>query len=101
MAIHGLINENRLQVVDPIKLSEPKTKNVAAVYAKWNAPTDSLFLLDKMDATFVRASRNIANVTVADVASFNTYDALRARRVFITKAGLEQLTARIASKAEN
>lgn len=101
MAVRDLINENRLQVVDPIKLSEPKTKTVAAVYAKWNAPTDSLFLLDKMDANFVRASRNIQNVTVGDIASFNTYEALRARRVFITKAGLEQLTARIASKTEN
>jgi large subunit ribosomal protein L4 len=101
MAIQGLIEENRMQVVEPIKISEAKTKNVAAVYAKWKAPTDSFLLVDKVDAKFNLAARNIPNVCVSDVASFNTYDCLRARRVFITPAGLEQLTARIASKSEN
>ncbi len=98
MAVEGLLKDDRLQVVEPIKISEAKTKNVAAVYSKWKAPTDSIFLVDKVDEKFNRASRNIANVIVSDVASFNTYDCLRARRVFITKAGLEQLTARIAHK---
>ena len=109
MALRGLLKDNRIQVVEPIKLSEVKTKNVAAVYAKWQAPTESYFLVEKIDADFNRASRNIPNVKVTDVASFNTYDCLRARRVFITQAGLEQLTARIArqesgeqaQKAEN
>ncbi len=101
MALRGLIEGNRIQVVEPIKLSEVKTKNVAAVFAKWQTPTDSFYLVEKIDADLNRAARNIQNVQVADVASFNTYDALRARRVFITKAGLEQLTARISQKAEN
>lgn len=101
MALRGLLEDNRIQVVEPIKLSEIKTKNVAAIYLKWQAPTDSFFLVDKIDADFSRASRNIQNVRVSDVASFNTYDCLRARRVFITKAGLEQLTARVGQKAEN
>lgn len=101
MAFRDLLQTNRIQVVEPIQLSEPKTKNVASVYAKWQAPTDSLFLVDKIDPAFNRASRNIPNVTVADVSSFNTYDCLRARRVFITQAGLDRLTARIAQKTEN
>jgi large subunit ribosomal protein L4 len=101
MAVGDLFKTNRIQVVEPIKLSDAKTKNVAAVYAKWNVPTDSIFLVDKIEANFARASRNIENVTVSDVASFNTYQCLRARRVFITQAALEQLSARIAGSSEN
>src|SRR5687768_17264453 len=77
IAVAGLVEDNRLQIVDPIEISEPKTKNVAQVYARWQAPTDSFYLVDKLDPTFVRASRNIAKVKVSDVATFNTYDALR------------------------
>lgn len=101
MAVRELLNDKRIQVVDPIEIPEAKTKHVAAVFAKWQAPTDSLFLLPKVDANLNRASRNISNVKVSDVASFNTYDCLRARRVFITKDGLDELTARITKKAEN
>jgi large subunit ribosomal protein L4 len=94
LAVKSLLEENRLQVVDAVEISEPKTKHVAAVYAKWQAPTDSVLLVDKVDANFHRAARNIAHVKVADVASFNVYDALRARRVFITRPALEQLSSR-------
>ncbi|MCG3204259.1 MAG: 50S ribosomal protein L4 [Elusimicrobia bacterium] len=100
MALRGLLQDNRIQVVDPINLSEVKTKNVATVYSKWKAPTNSFLLVEKIDPAFDRASRNISHVQVTDVASFNTYDCLRARRVFITKAGLEKLVARVQGKTE-
>jgi large subunit ribosomal protein L4 len=101
LALKGLLQDDRLQVVEPIQLSEPKTKNVAAIYKKWNAPTDSILLVDKLDANFARASRNIAAVHVTDVNSFNAYDAMRARRVFVTKAALEQLTARLRTASDH
>jgi large subunit ribosomal protein L4 len=100
MSLDQLLKDNKLQVVEPIKLSEPKTKNVAGVYAKWQAPKGSLFVLDRVEPTFHQASRNIANVRVMDVESLNTYDCLKARRIFITQAALERLSARIAPKTE-
>lgn len=95
LAFKGLIDDNRLQVVEPVSVAEPKTKNVAAVYAKWNAPTDSILVVDKIDANFSRASRNIANVRVSDADTFNTMDCMRARRVFMTPGALEKLTSRL------
>ncbi len=96
MAIKGLIDDNRIQVVEPIEISQPKTKHVAAVFTKWQAPTDSIFLVEKIEPTLNRAARNIANVRLLDVASLNTYDCLRARKVFLTKPALQALTARIS-----
>lgn len=95
MAVRDLIEEKRLQVVEPIQISEPKTKHVAAVFKAWQAPTDSFYVVDKVDPVVHRAARNIPTVTISDVSSVNVYDFLRARRVFITKPALEQLSSRI------
>jgi large subunit ribosomal protein L4 len=95
MAIAALIKANRFQVVEPIQITEPKTKTVAAVYQKWNAPTGSLLVVDKIEDKFNRASRNIANVCVKDIESLNTYDVLGARRLFVTKPAFDALTARL------
>ena len=100
MAVSHLLKENLLQVVEPIKISEPKTKYVADVYKKWQAPTDSLLVLDKIDPVLHRAARNIPNVRLVSVETLNTYDCLRARRVFITAAGLAQLSERLAKTGE-
>ena len=52
------------------------------------------------DPTFQRAARNIANVALTDIQSLNTYNCLRARRVFITPSALEQLVSRIGKSRE-
>jgi large subunit ribosomal protein L4 len=100
LAVKELLEDNRLQVVEPIQISEAKTRVVAAVYKKWQAPSDSLFVVDKIQPEFGRASRNIENVRVADVASFNAYEALQARRVYITKPALDLLIKRLGAASE-
>ena len=100
LAIRHIIEENRLQVVEPVTVAEPKTKLVAAVFAKWNAPHGSLYVVDKITPEFRRVSRNIAAVAVADAESLNAYDVLRARKVFITKPAFDLLVARLAKNAE-
>ncbi|MFN0116687.1 MAG: 50S ribosomal protein L4 [Elusimicrobiota bacterium] len=95
MAVKLALDENRMQVVDPVKLKEAKTKNVADVYAKWKAPTGSVFIVDKIDPKFNLASRNIPSVEVSDVESVNTLDVLKARQIYITSDALTQLSERI------
>jgi len=96
MALKGLIDDNRIQVVEPIEISEAKTKHVAAIYSKWQAPTNSLFVVDKITPDLNKAARNIPNVRLMDVATLNTYDCLKTRRLFLTKTALETLTSRIS-----
>lgn len=96
LAVKSLMESDRLQVVEPIKLDEPKTKYVANVYKKWQAPSSSLFVVSDRQPDFIRASRNIPDVAVTDVGTLNTYDCLKARRVFITADALERLSARLS-----
>lgn len=100
LAVQNMIEENRMQVVDPISISEPKTKLVAAVYKKWNTPTDSIYVVDKKDAMFEQASRNIPAVTVMDAESLNYFHCLRARKVFITPSALQMVVGRISRQVE-
>ncbi len=98
IALDSLIKENRLQIVEPIAIAEPKTKLVAQVYSKWQAPTDSLYVIDKVDPIFRQASRNISQVKVVTAESLNSYECLKARRIFITPSALEQLSERVKAK---
>lgn len=100
MAFSGLLEDNRLQIVEPIALPEVKTKHVASVVKKWQAPTDSLLVVDKIDPNFQRAARNVANVRVFDVETLSAYDFLRARRVFMTETALGALASRLGKNGE-
>ena len=100
LAFQGLLADNRLQVVEPIAVTEPKTKNVAQVYKKWSTVPNSLFVVDTLDPAFDRASRNISAVRVLDADSLNTYDCLRAEKIFITSGALDKLTSRLGKPVE-
>lgn len=101
MALSGLMADGRLQIVEPIALSEPKTKHVAAVYRKWQTPSDSLLVVDKIEPKLLQAARNISSVRLVDAESLNAYECLRARRVFMTKPALDKITERVAKPQEN
>ncbi len=101
MAFKKLLDDSRVQIVEPIDLKEPKTKLMASVYGKWQAPSDSLFVVEKLEPKLVRAGRNISNVHLRDAESLNTYDCLRARKVFLTPAALKLLESRVRVVKEN
>jgi len=101
LALKQLLTDSRLQVVEPVSLKEPKTKLMAAIYKKWQAPTDSFFVVEKLEPNLVRAGRNISSVKLVSAESLNAYDCLRARKVFFTPGALKVLEARVIKSAEH
>ena len=89
-------NQTGFKLLIPFKISEPKTKQVAEVYKKWKAPENSLYVVEKKDPVFARASRNIQSVSLADAESLNALDCLRARHLFITPEAVEKLSKRLS-----
>ncbi len=83
-----------------MKLKEVKTKVVANIYRKWNAPTDSIYVVERISEDLQRAARNVSNVELRDVESLNAYDCLRARKIFISSEALDKLTARLSPVKE-
>lgn len=92
MALLSKFQDQEAVIVDDLKLSELKTKQVAKVLKnlKLNGKTCLIGLPD-YNPDLHRASRNLKGVNLHPVKEFNTYTILRQKHLLLTKAALEAL----------
>jgi large subunit ribosomal protein L4 len=87
--------EGKLVVIDAATVAEAKTKFLATRLGAlgW----DSVLIIDgaAVDEGFARAARNIPKVDVLPQQGANVYDILRRDTLVLTRAGVEQLEARL------
>ena len=72
-ALTSKVQENKLIVVDELKLDEIKTKRFAAVLKNLNVEK-ALVVIDDNDQNVVLSARNIPTVKVAQTNSINVFD---------------------------
>ena len=90
MAVASKITDEQVVVVDELKLSEPKTKDVASLLKAINVDSQSLLIAtDGRDEVVYKSARNIDRVSVSPVSELNALSVLRPRRVLFTKAALD------------
>ena len=99
-ALSLLVKEGRLTVLDNIQLKEAKTKGLAGVLSKLEAPEKTL-VIDSADNTNLKLSiRNMATNQFLPPEGVNVYDLLRHRHVVFSKDAAKQIEARcIGSKS--
>ena len=87
--------DKKLVVLDSLKLEKPKTKELALRLGKLGL--NSALVIDgaEIDANFVRAARNIPNVSVLPQQGANVYDILRRDVLVLTKAAVQALEERL------
>ena len=87
--------EGKLIVLDGVKLSQPKTKEIAKRFAKFGWA--SVLVIDgpAVDEGFARAARNIPGVDVLPQQGANVYDILRRDTLVLTKDAVQHLEARL------
>ena len=91
-ALSSKAKDGSVMVLDELKVSEPKTKNVAQILK--NLKLDKkILLIAKRDKILNIASRNIADLNLGDVTSLTTYDVLNADKIIFTKESLERIEA--------
>ena len=86
-ALTSKVQENKLIVVDELKLDEIKTKRFAAVLKNLNVEK-ALVVIDDNDQNVVLSARNIPTVKVAQTNSINVFDILKYSTVVVTKAAV-------------
>ena len=84
------VQENKLIVVDELKLSEIKTKNKKAVLDALKVEK-ALIVLNENDQNVILSARNIANVKTALTNTINVFDILKYNTVVVTKAAVETI----------
>ena len=86
-ALTSRVAENKLIVLDELKLDEIKTKKMAGVLAALNLDKALVVIADN-DKNVVLSARNIKDVKVAQTNTINVFDILKYNTVVVTKAAV-------------
>ena len=81
------VAENKLVVVDELKLDEIKTKKFVQVMDNLKVEK-ALVILNDMDKNVIASAANIPTVKTAQTNELNVFDALKYDKVVVTKAAL-------------
>lgn len=85
-AFLNLYNDKNIIVVDEIKLSTPKTKEMLSVLNELKiADKKVLIVVKELDETIILASRNLRNVMVIEPVEMNVLDLVSTDVVLTTK----------------
>ena len=86
-ALTSRVQENKLIVVDELKLDEIKTKKFAEVMKNLNVDK-ALVVINENDQNIVMSAKNIPTVKVAQTNTINVFDILKYSTVVVTKAAV-------------
>ena len=89
-ALTSRVQENKLFVLDELKLDEIKTKKFLAVLDALKL-NKALVVLDENDQNVIISARNVPDVKTAQTNEINVYDILKYDTVVITKAAVSTL----------
>ena len=84
------VQENKVVVLDELKLDAIKTKSMVNVLKNVNADK-ALVVLSENDENVVMSARNIADVKTALTNTINVYDVLKYNTLVMTKAAVEAI----------
>jgi len=93
--VSELLRQDRLVVVDELKVAEPKTKLMIALLNDLGVEK-GLLITDGLDANVYLSARNIPNLMVMDVAIVDPLNLVRHDKVVIDQAALKKLEERLA-----
>jgi large subunit ribosomal protein L4 len=95
VALSAKAKEGKLIVIDEAKVSEPKTKALAASFAGLGLGSAVIVTGTELDLNFALASRNIPTVDVLPSQGANVYDIIRRDTLVLTKDAVAQLEERL------
>ena len=89
-ALTSKVQDQKLIVVDEIKMDEIKTKRFAEVLKNINA-NKALVVLNEKDDNVILSARNIADTKTALTNTINVFDIMTAGTVVLTKAAVQTI----------
>lgn len=90
-ALSSLVNDEKLMVLDSLKLDEGKTKKMVKVLAALKVDKGALLVTETPEKEVIRASGNIPAVKTAIYNTFNVYDLLKYDKVIMTQDAIKKI----------
>ncbi len=84
------IQENSICILEDMRLMFPKTKQCVQVLNNFScADQRVLFISNDVDRNFLLASQNISNAKMIHVSQINTYEILKAEKIFFCEKSID------------
>jgi large subunit ribosomal protein L4 len=90
-----LVRQERLVVIDELKIDQPKTKELISRLQQFNIDTSVLIVTDKMDINTELASRNLYKVGICQVNELGPVHLLQFEKVLMTADALKNIEERL------
>ena len=90
-AISAKLNKGDIFVVEDFNLVDHKTKNMQAILDAFKFGKSVLVVLDQANESVMKASANIARVTVENFSLLNVYQIVSADKILITKQAIKSI----------
>ena len=97
MALSGKAKDNEILILDDLKLSAPKTKEMAKVMLNFSQIKNALLVISEPNENVKRAAKNLPNLEIININNLNILDILKYQYVILTKSGVEYLNKKYAS----
>ncbi len=89
-ALTSRVQDNKLIVLDELKLDAIKTKEMVKVLEALKTQK-ALIVLDSLDQNVIISARNIPQVKTTQVGTLNTYDVMKYDTVVVTKKAVSDI----------
>ena len=90
-AISKKVADGEMVIVDELKVSAPKTKEMVAFQKALNLDKKTLVVMDNSDADVILAARNLEKLNTVPVDQLNTYDVVANAVIVMTKGAVEKM----------
>jgi large subunit ribosomal protein L4 len=90
-----LVRQDRLIIIDDIKLEQPKTRELINVLKQLNIDTSVLIVTEVMDVTVELACRNLHKVGVCQANEVGPVHLLQYEKVLLTTEALKNIEGRL------
>ena len=89
-ALSKKVADGEFIVVDELKVSVPKTKEMAAFAKALGLDKTALVVMDNNDVNVIRAAANLPKLATLPVEQLSTYEVVVSAKVVMTKAAVEK-----------
>ena len=89
-ALSKKVADGEFIVVDELKVSAPKTKEMAAFKKALNLDNTALVVMDNDDINVIRAAANLPKLSTLPLAQLSTYEVVANNKIVMTKAAVEK-----------
>ncbi len=90
-ALTDSVQNDRVIVLDELKLNEIKTKEMIRILGNIKADDKALIVTAEKDDIVVKSARNLAKVVTTEASILNVYDIMNAKTVVLTKDAVAKI----------